>query len=132
MSTWDPGPQPEFDDEGWPHQPPPRRRNPLWPRRPPPHNKRNAVTGAPPIEFIQPGEAPKVVGPATDERYLSLREKDRCDACPDSRAFVRVVTPNGELLFCGHHYKRYEPTILLRGYEVLDQRNLLNRERPAL
>ena len=35
---------------------------------------------------------------------------DRCDRC-GAQALVRVVLPNGDLLFCGHHYAKHAPTL---------------------
>ena len=40
----------------------------------------------------------------------SLTAADRCDRC-NAQARVRVVLANGELLFCGHHAKAFEPTL---------------------
>ncbi len=37
-----------------------------------------------------------------------LNALDRCDRC-GAQAYVRAVMPNGfELLFCGHHAKKYQ------------------------
>jgi hypothetical protein len=35
-----------------------------------------------------------------------LTAADRCDRC-GARAYVRVVLPVGELLFCGHHGRKH-------------------------
>ena len=44
----------------------------------------------------------------------------RCDRCA-AAAEVQVNTPSGELLFCGHHYRRYAPALVGRGYELVGQ-----------
>lgn len=36
-----------------------------------------------------------------------LKASDRCDSC-GAQAYIRVVLPEGELLFCGHHGRRHE------------------------
>ncbi|RPF20857.1 hypothetical protein EDD34_1464 [Myceligenerans xiligouense] len=37
-----------------------------------------------------------------------LTAADRCDRC-GAQAYVRVVLPTGELLFCGHHARAHQP-----------------------
>lgn len=71
---------------------------------------------------------------------LSL--SDTCDGCghsvvtehgstrvtdvPVSRAYVRVVFPDGTfLLFCGHHFHVFEPKLALLGVQVVDERHKL-------
>lgn len=40
-----------------------------------------------------------------------LKAIDRCDSC-GAQAYIRVVLDGGsELLFCGHHGRRYEPKL---------------------
>lgn len=40
-----------------------------------------------------------------------LKPIDRCDSC-GAQAYIRAVMPGGgELLFCGHHGRRYEPQL---------------------
>jgi hypothetical protein len=36
-----------------------------------------------------------------------LSATDRCDSC-GAQAYIRAVLPDGELLFCGHHGRKYE------------------------
>jgi hypothetical protein len=36
----------------------------------------------------------------------TLTAADRCDRC-GAQAYVRVVLPNGELLFCAHHAREH-------------------------
>ncbi len=40
----------------------------------------------------------------------TLTAADRCDRC-GAQARVRVGLASGELLFCGHHAKAYEPVL---------------------
>ena len=40
----------------------------------------------------------------------SLTAADRCDRC-GAQARVRVTLASGELLFCSHHAKEYEPAL---------------------
>lgn len=36
-----------------------------------------------------------------------LNAADRCDSC-GAQAYIRAVLDQGELLFCGHHGRKYE------------------------
>jgi hypothetical protein len=55
-----------------------------------------------------------------------VKVADRCDRC-GAQAFVQVVFPNGhDLLFCGHHYAKYEAT--LPEATVHDHRENINKE----
>lgn len=63
--------------------------------------------------------------------YRELILADRCDRCGEaSQAFVRAVkTIDGvqlELLFCGHHFRRYEPELIAGGWLIQDERNRIN------
>ena len=63
--------------------------------------------------------------------YRPLQLADRCDRCGEcSQAFVRVVKvidgKEEELLFCGHHFNRYEPELVANGWLVQDERNQIN------
>jgi hypothetical protein len=59
----------------------------------------------------------------TKERTLTLN--DRCDAgnC-GAAALVKVSGVSGELLFCGHHYNKYEMSekLIKFAFEVVDER----------
>jgi len=65
-----------------------------------------------------------------DFRKLVLA--DRCDQCPNgcAQAFVRVAKiidgKEYELLFCGHHFARYEPELIAGGWMIQDERNKIN------
>lgn len=66
----------------------------------------------------------------TTTRKLN-RAWDRCDRC-GAQAFVAVTVPakgkpvHVEMLFCGHHYGRYEQHFAAKGYPVHDERHLIN------
>ncbi len=55
----------------------------------------------------------------TDEKTLTTA--DRCDAC-GAQAYVRVVMPYGELLFCGHHAKKHLTKLQEAAVRVQDER----------
>ncbi len=50
----------------------------------------------------------------------TLTAADRCDRC-NAQAFVRVVLANGELTFCGHHAKAFEPRLRAQALEWVDE-----------
>ena len=58
------------------------------------------------------------------ERLTAL---DRCDRCR-AQAYVEVTTRSGELLFCAHHFGRYEDIVTAAGYDVHDERHKLTEE----
>ncbi len=65
------------------------------------------------------------------ERVLTLN--DRCDsgAC-GAAALVKVAGVSGELLFCGHHYNKYENSEGMKkfAFETIDERwAMLNENR---
>lgn len=59
----------------------------------------------------------------TKERVLTLN--DRCDArdC-GAAALVRVSGMSGELLFCGHHYNKFENSDNMKkfAFDIVDER----------
>ena len=54
----------------------------------------------------------------------TLKATDRCDAC-NAQAFVLVSFMNGELLFCGHHFRKYENSLIEQAYDILDEREFI-------
>jgi len=54
-----------------------------------------------------------------------LTAHDRCDRC-SAQAYVRVVLPSGDLLFCGHHWSRHEEVLRPKAVEVYDETHLLS------
>jgi hypothetical protein len=57
------------------------------------------------------------------ERKLNLQ--DRCDSCK-AQAFVLVKMANGELMFCGHHFNKFELNLRESAYEIVDERQYIN------
>ncbi len=47
---------------------------------------------------------------------------DRCDRC-GAQAYVRVVLPGGELLFCGHHARAHAPAYADKAVSIQDERD---------
>ena len=60
--------------------------------------------------------------------YL-LGPKDRCDSC-QAEALVWVNGVNGELLFCRHHFNKYEAKLREYAYEIVDEREKLVQNKP--
>ncbi|HWG94512.1 MAG TPA: hypothetical protein VNU66_09835 [Mycobacteriales bacterium] len=54
----------------------------------------------------------------------TLTAADRCDRC-GAQARVRVVLASGELTFCGHHAKAFEPTLRPTALSWVDETELL-------
>jgi hypothetical protein len=53
-----------------------------------------------------------------------LTATDRCDRC-GARAYIRVVLPVGELLFCAHHGRAHDEAIKAQAVEVHDHTQTL-------
>ena len=49
-----------------------------------------------------------------------LTAADRCDRC-GAQAYVRVRLITGELLFCAHHAKQFEPSLKKVAVEYVDE-----------
>jgi hypothetical protein len=50
---------------------------------------------------------------------------DRCDAC-GAQAYVQVKGVTGDLMFCGHHFKKADGKKLQSfAYEIVDERERL-------
>lgn len=65
----------------------------------------------------------------TQERTLNAL--DRCDAANcGAAALVKIVGVSGELLFCGHHYSKYENSANLKNFafNIIDERWTLQNE----
>lgn len=63
----------------------------------------------------------------TIDKMQTLTQADRCDRCP-AQAFVLVKGVHGELLFCGHHYSKHEVALIKFAYEVIDEREFINKK----
>jgi hypothetical protein len=63
----------------------------------------------------------------TEEKEKVLLVQDRCDRC-GSQAWVLVKGMNGELLFCGHHYTKNESALFQWAYDIIDEREFINKK----
>jgi len=61
-----------------------------------------------------------VTGTATPTAPATLTNADRCDRC-GAQARVRVVLASGDLLFCAHHAKAFEPTLRVQALQWVDE-----------
>jgi len=59
-----------------------------------------------------------------------LTAADRCDRC-NAQAYVRVVLPVGELLFCGHHARRHAEGLRDVAVHIQDETDKLLEEHGA-
>lgn len=80
------------------------------------------------MEASMTEELPTVEQPPQG-RKLTLA--DRCDEC-GSAAYGIVITPKGELYFCGHHFHTYEPMFAAKGYETHDETDAILAEDKAI
>lgn len=60
----------------------------------------------------------------------ALTNADRCDRC-GARAYVRVVLPVGELLFCAHHGRAHSEALRSKAVEIQDETHALTEVRPS-
>lgn len=79
-------------------------------------------------------EAGEAVTPLDEERPLSnkLNHADRCDTC-GAQAFVWAIIPNSEhgLMFCGHHFNKYEDNLRKVAIDIWDERYKINVKASA-
>jgi hypothetical protein len=61
-----------------------------------------------------------VTGTVTPTAPATLTNADRCDRC-GAQARVRVVLASGDLLFCAHHAKAYEPNLRDSALQWVDE-----------
>jgi hypothetical protein len=59
----------------------------------------------------------------------SLTTSDRCDRC-GAQAYVRVRLITGELHFCAHHAKQFEPSLKKIAVEIQDETAKLSTTTP--
>ena len=60
-----------------------------------------------------------------------LNALDRCDRC-GAQAYVRAVMANGfELLFCGHHAKKYQDGLANVATRIQDETERITEESTA-
>jgi hypothetical protein len=51
---------------------------------------------------------------------------DRCDRC-GAQAYMRAFKDDLSLLFCGHHGKRYFPSLFAQGFLIQDETFRINK-----
>lgn len=61
------------------------------------------------------------------EKQQVLNVQDRCDRC-NAQAFVFAQGINGDLLFCGHHFTKHEEALYNWAYEIIDERDFINKK----
>ena len=61
----------------------------------------------------------------TQEQQRELTLNDRCDSCGAAAKVVATLL-NGELLFCGHHARRFGRDLVLKSVNVYDPEGELN------
>ncbi|WP_199424224.1 DUF7455 domain-containing protein [Actinotalea solisilvae] len=66
----------------------------------------------------------------TTTQTSPLTAADRCDRC-GAQAYVRVVLPSGELLFCAHHARRHAAAFADVAVHVQDETDRLREEHGA-
>lgn len=83
-------------------------------------------------------EKPKVNAPndlasmPVDIESIVLTINDRCDACgPTAQAFVIAGKAGKVLMFCGHHGRKYEATLISQGFSIVDRRDSINKKASA-
>jgi len=54
-----------------------------------------------------------------------LNVSDRCDSC-GAQAFVIAEFTSGDLLFCGHHFNKFEKKIAKTAINIVDSRKTIN------
>ena len=64
--------------------------------------------------------------PETKEEVKKvLKIADRCDRC-GAQAFILATGVSGELMFCGHHYQKYEYAITQWAYKIINELDTIN------
>jgi hypothetical protein len=56
-----------------------------------------------------------------------LKIADRCDRC-GAQAFILATGVSGELMFCGHHYHKYEYEITQWAYKIVNELDTINEK----
>lgn len=52
----------------------------------------------------------------------------QCDRCGSSRAYVRFIKEDLDLLACGHHASQWELALISSGWSMQDRRDVLEEE----
>lgn len=61
----------------------------------------------------------------TMEKTRQLSALDRCDRC-GAQAWVLAKGVVGELLFCSHHFAKFEEPLYNWAYDIVDERDFIN------
>jgi hypothetical protein len=79
-------------------------------------------------------ETLEVVVESNQEEQTSLRPlerlHDRCDKC-NAEGFMLAVKDDLELVFCGHHGKKFMASLVSQGFDISDETHRIN-ERPSV
>lgn len=60
----------------------------------------------------------------------ALTPADRCDRC-GAQAYLRVLLPSGELLFCAHHGRKYADGLQRVAVKIQDETDKLTTTTPT-
>ena len=71
-------------------------------------------------------EAP---APTEDVQVATLTAQDRCDEC-GAQAYGIALYGEAELLFCAHHFTKYEARLAETATKIIDERWRLSDNRP--
>ena len=66
--------------------------------------------------------------PEAEHKTDILLISDRCDQC-GAQAYVGVLFGHGDLMFCAHHFNKYQPKIEATAVKVVDERWKLYNQR---
>lgn len=67
----------------------------------------------------------------TDSATKLLKVADRCDSC-GAQAYFLVELKNGDLVFCRHHFAKYEDTLINIAIDIYDESDILTEpKRPV-
>lgn len=61
----------------------------------------------------------------TTKQQLQLTHSDRCDRC-GAQAFVLAKGVSGQLMFCAHHFTKWEDSIRSFAFELIDDRDAID------
>lgn len=51
-------------------------------------------------------------------KVVEVEAMGTCDKCTVAAGHVRLSGPNGELVFCAHHYNGYKVPLFKQGYTI--------------
>lgn len=79
------------------------------------------------MELTKTEEAPEDTIEGSRPLSDVLKVSDRCDQC-GAQAFVWVNMPNSQsgLLYCGHHFNKYEEGLRKVAIDIFDERYKIN------